>query len=222
MAELVAVGLNEKDEYTLKNWHLFLYITSLYLIMTLINDKFIMTRSVYQLLLSDKIESNRIDDYYEMLKRFSIYTYLALPLLIWLKITFIALLLQTPLMLKNIEISFKESFRIAAFAYIPYIILGLVKLIILFLTPQSNYTNELFSFTPGAITNLLKRENYNEAAYSFLSNVNIYEALWILLIYLGLKRLKKIEGLDALILAAGVWLGLTTLQFGFILYFNKA
>lgn len=222
MAESVAVGLNEKDEYTLKNWHIFLYITLIYLTMTLINDKFIMTRSVYQLLLSDKIESNRIDDYYEMLKRFSVYTYLALPLLIWIKITFIALLLQTPLMLKNIEVSFKESFRIAAFAYIPYIVLGFVKLIILFLTPQSNYTSELFSFTPGAITNLLKRENYNEAAYSFLSNINIYEALWIFLIFLGLKRLKKIEGLDALILAAGVWLGLTTLQFGFILYFNKA
>lgn len=222
MAESVAVGLNEKDEYTLKNLHLFLYITCLYLIMTLINDKFIMTKSVYQLLLSDKIESNRIDDYYEMLKRFSVYTYLALPLLIWIKITFIALLLQTPLMLKNIEVSFKESFRIAAFACIPYIILGVVKLIILLFTPQSNYTNELFSFTQGAITNLLKRENYNEAAYNFLSNINIYEALWIFLIYLGLKRLKKIEGLDALILAAGVWLGLTTLQFGFILYFNKA
>ena len=157
-----------------------------------------------------------------MLKRFSIYSYLAIPLITLIKITFIALLLQTPIMLKNIEVSFKEMFKIAAIANIPFIVLGIARNAILILTTKGNYTNELLSFTPGSVTNLLRRENYNEVAYSFLSNINIYEALWILLIYLGLKRLNKIEKSDAFFIASGVWLGLTALQFGLIFYLNKA
>lgn len=222
MDNTIAINSNVSNDYNLKNWHLFLFITCSYLIITLVTDKFIMTRDVYQILLSDKMESYRIDDYYEMLKRFSIYSYLAIPLITWLKITFIALLLQTPIMLKNIEVSFKEMFKIAAIANIPYIVLGIARIVILFLTPKGNYTNELFSFTPGSITNLLVKENYNGVAYSFLSNINIYEALWILLIYLGLKRLNKIEKSDAFFIASGVWLGLTAIQFGLILYLNKA
>ncbi|MBA4407587.1 hypothetical protein C0389_09955 [bacterium] len=222
MDNSIAINRNVGSEYNLKNWHLFFFITCSYLIITLVTDKFIMTRDVFQILLSDRLESYRIDDYYEMLKRFSIYSYLAIPLITWLKITFIALLIQTPIMLKNIEVSFKEMFKIAAIANIPYIVLGIARIVILFLTPKGNYTNELLSFTPGSITNLLRRENYNEAAYSFLSNINTYEALWILLIYIGLKRLNKIEKADAFFIASGVWLGLTALQFGLILYLNKA
>lgn len=222
MDNSIALNKSADNDYNLKNWHLFFFITCSYLIITLVTDKFIMTREVYQILLSDKMESYRIDDYYEMLKRFSIYSYLAIPLIIWIKITFIALLLQTPIMLKNIEVSFKKMFKIAAIANIPFIVLGISRNAILILTPKGNYTNELFSFTPGSITNFLKKENYGEVAYSFLSNINIYEVLWILLIYLGLKRLKKIEKSDAFFIASGVWLGLTALQFGLILYLNKA
>ncbi len=222
MSESVVVSLNEREEFSLKNWHLFLFITFLYLIITLLNDRFIMTKEVYGLLLSDKIESNRIDDYYEMLKRFSLYTYLALPLLIWIKITFIALLLQTPLMLKSIEVSFKETFRIAAFANLSYILLGFIKLIILFVTPRSNYTNDLINSTPGSITNLISKESYSPVAYNFLSNINIYEILWILIIFYGVANLKKLNKSDSFILAFSIWLGLTLFQFGLVLYFNKA
>lgn len=222
MDNTIVLNRNVSSEYNLKNWHLFLFITCSYLIITLVTDKFIMTRETYQILLSDRLESYRIDDYYEMLKRFSIYSYLAIPLIIWLKITFIALLIQTPIMLKNIEVSFKEMFKISAIANIPYIVLGIARIVILFLTPKGNYTNELLSFTPGSITNLLVKENYNEIAYSFLSNINIYEVLWILLIYLGLKRLNKTEKSDALFIASGVWLGLTAFQVGLIFYLNKA
>ncbi|MEW5842842.1 MAG: YIP1 family protein [Bacteroidota bacterium] len=222
MSESIAVNINEREEFTLKNWHLFVFITGLYLIITLINDKFIMTRDVYSLLLSDKIESNRIDDYYEMLKRFSVYTYLALPLLTWLKITFIALLLQTPLMLKSVEVSFKETFRIAAFANAPYIILGFVKLIILFVTPKTNYTNNLLTSIPGSITNLISMESYSSVAYKFLSSINIYEILWVLIVFYGLAKLKKMNKADSFILAFSIWLGLTLFQVALVLYFNKA
>jgi hypothetical protein len=222
MDNSIAINKNVSSEYDLKNWHLFFFITLFYLIITLINDKFIMTREVYGLLLSDKIESNRIDDYYEMLKRFSMYTYLVLPLITWLKITFIALLLQTPLMLKSIEVSFKETFRIAALANIPYILLGFVKLVILFLTPKSDYTSALLNSTPGSITNLISRGSYSPVAYSFLNNINIYEVLWILIVFYGLTKLKRMDRTDSFIIAFSIWLGLTLFQFCLVLYFNKA
>ena len=222
MPDSIAISMNEKEEFSLKNWHLFLFITILYLISALINDKFVMTREVYSLLLSDKIESNRIDDYYEMLKRFSVYTYLALPVITWFKITFIALLLQTPLMLKGIEVNFKETFRIAAFANIPYILLGFVKLIILFFTQKADYTSNLLTFIPGSITNFISKESYSPVAYNFLGNINIYEVLWIFIVFYGLAKLKKMNKTDSFILAFGIWLGLTLFQVALVLYFNRA
>lgn len=222
MSETIVVRSSDKEEFSIKNWHIFFFITLLYLVITLINDRFIMTREIYGLMLADQIESNRIDDYYEMLKRFSVYTYLALPIIIWLKITFIALLLQTPMMLKGIEVSFKETFRISVLANISYILLGLVKLVILFLTPTSDYTSALLNAIPGSITNFISRESYSPIAYSFLSSINIYEVLWIAIVFYGLAKLKKMDRTDSFILAFGIWLGLTLFQFSLVLYFNKA
>lgn len=147
---------------------------------------------------------------------------MAIPLITWLKITFIALLLQTPLMLKSIEVSFKETFKIAAFANIPYILLGFIKVVLLIAIPKSNYTNNLLTFTPGSITNLISKESYSPSAYSFLSNINIYEIFWILIVFYGVAKLKKLSKSDSFILAFSIWLGLTLFQFGLVLYFNKA
>ena len=79
MTEFAGSVIYEHKKYELKNWQLYFFITLFYLIITLINDKFVLTKGVISLLLADKIESNRIDDYYEMLKRFSVYTYIAVP-----------------------------------------------------------------------------------------------------------------------------------------------
>ncbi len=222
MNNSAALEVEQEKEFTLKNWHLFVFVTCIYLIIVLVNDKFIMTREAYQLLLTDKMEIYRIDDYYEMLKRFSIYTYSALPVITWLKIIFIALLLQTPLMLKNVEVSFKECFRIAAFANIPYLLLGFVKILILLFTDQSKYTNDLITYVPGSITNLISKEAYSPAAFSFLSSINIYEVFWVLIVFLGIAKLKKINKLDSFIIAFSIWLGLTLFQIGLVIYFNKA
>ncbi len=125
-------------------------------------------------------------------------------------------------MLKSIEVSFKETFKIAAFANIPYILLGFIKVVLLIAIPKSNYTNNLLTFTPGSITNLISKESYSPSAYSFLSNINIYEIFWILIVFYGVAKLKKLSKSDSFILAFSIWLGLTLFQFGLVLYFNKA
>jgi len=221
MSEATLAGFQTKEEYTVKNWHLFLFVLLSNLIITLINDRFIMTKDVYYLLLSDKIESNRVDDYFELTKRFSLYSYLALPIIIWLKITFVALVLQTPLMLKGIEVSFKETFKISAFANIPYVLLAVIKTSILLFTPRSNYTNDLLNMIPGSLTNFISKESYSNLAYSFLNNINLYEILWVLIVFYGIGNLKKISKADSFILVVSVWFGLTILQLGLVFYFNK-
>jgi hypothetical protein len=222
MSETIVENSIEKEEFKIKNWQLFLFVTLVSLILTLLNDKFIMTKNVYNIMLSDKMESNRIDDYYEMIKRFSIYTYLAIPLILWLKITFIALLLQTPLMLKGIEVTFKETFRVSVFANLSLILMSAIRYFILFFTPRINYTNDLLTAIPGAVTNYISKESYSPVAYSFLSNFNIYEILWILIVFYGIAKLNKISRQDSFILAFSIWLGLTIFQISLVFYFNKA
>jgi len=222
MNNTIAYDIENNSDVILKNWQLYLFITFLYLIITLINDKYIMTHEVYQIILSEKMESYRIDDFYEIVKRFSLYTYLALPFLIWIKITFIALLIQMPLLLKNVEVSFKEVFKIAAYANIPYIFLGVVRIVILLLTPKVEYTNDLLTLIPGALANFFSKDRYSFIAYKLFENINIYEASWIFIVYTGINKLKKIDKYDAFILTFSIWLGLTVLQLMILFYFTNA
>ncbi|MDH7603796.1 MAG: hypothetical protein QHH13_02750 [Melioribacter sp.] len=125
-------------------------------------------------------------------------------------------------MLKNVEVGFKEVFKIAAYANVPYIILGIVRIVILLLTPKVEYTNDLLTLIPGALTNFFSKDRYSLVAYKFLENINIYEASWIFIVYMGINKLKKIDKYDAFILTFSIWIGLTILQLMILFYFTNA
>lgn len=212
---------SKSKEYSVKNWQLFLLVVGITTVLTLINDKFIMTHETFRILLADKMELNKIDDNYALLNRLKLYAYIAMPALLWLKIAVVALLLQTFLVLKNVEVGFKTTFKVALMGTISYVLMSCVKTLILIFTPLEKYTAELISSIPGSLTDIISVKNYSSTAVNFLSGINIYEGLWIMLLTISLRKLTAVTKSDSFLIVFSLWLGLTVLQNIMVYYLNN-
>lgn len=209
------------EDVVLKTWHLFLILNIVSLVIIYVNNNFIFTREVFHQLYSKQMEAYRIDEYFDVVNNFSLWGYLIIPLVLLLKITLFTLLLQLPLTLKFIELKFKVVFRIVTIANIPLIISELAKTFWLVFTPYNEFTNEFLSLVPLSITNLIDITQYSTAITGFLNSINLFEFVWIFLVFIGLYRSGKVEKYDAFLISFSVWFGTILFQLELMLYLNS-
>lgn len=205
----------------LKTWHLFVLLLIGVWINTWVIQNQIMTREVYHNLLSERLEVHRIDDYFNMMRKLSVWNYVWIPLFLWLRLTFVTLFMQFPLVFKFIDIPFKQIFRMVALAFIPLFFAGFIKTIWLLRQPANQITEEILAFVPFAITNFLEASLYPKAAFGFLSNFNIFEILWCIIIAKGLSSTGKLRKIDAALLVFIVWTLMVLFQWALMLYLAK-
>ena len=205
----------------LKTWQLFIVLTVINIMVLFILNKFILMREVYYSLLSSRVEISRIDDYFNMINKFRIWGYLIAPVILWLKIMVVALLIQLPLMIKFIEIPFKQLFRIVAWANISMVILAFIQIIYLWNIQASQFRQNTLSFIPLSLMNLFNSLHFTAAAKGFINSINVFEFIWLFIIYKGLSNTGKLEKIDSAILASGVWVGIAIFDFALLTYLNK-
>ncbi|MFO7890535.1 MAG: hypothetical protein R6V04_09380 [bacterium] len=207
--------------YSLKTWHLFILICIAFGINTWLTQNFVMTREVYHNLLSERMEAYRIDDYLHFIKKISIWTYIILPAVIWIQITFVTLLIQFPLVLKFIEVPFKRIFKIVTYAHIPIVIQNITKTIWLIQLKLYQITKEKLSFVPLAISNLIDTSLYSQNVVGLLSNFNVFQILWCIIIARGLASTGKVKKIDAALLVLIIWIVLLVFQWALLMYLTK-
>lgn len=210
-----------KKPYYLKTWHLFIFICIVFCINTWLTQNFVMTREVYHNLLSKRMETYRIDDYFNFIRKISIWNYILLPAVIWIQITFVALLIQFPLVLKFIDIPFKRIFRIVAFAQIPLIFSRIIKTIWLMQFKPYQITEENLAFVPLAITNLIDTSLYSQSITGFLSHFNVFQILWGFILVKGLVSTDKLKKIDAALLVLIIWIVIMVFQWVLVMYLIK-
>ncbi|KAA3656183.1 MAG: hypothetical protein DWQ10_15980, partial [Calditrichaeota bacterium] len=104
MTMSIAHKLPTEHKIIPKSWQLFFIIVGSNLAIGWVWNEFILTREVYYNLFADQLETNRIDAYFDLTRKLTLWGYLFQPAILWLQIVFFTLLLQTPMMLMNIEI----------------------------------------------------------------------------------------------------------------------
>ena len=218
MNSSIAISSNEKKERLFETWQLYLLITVITVIISFAFQKFIMTRDVYYALYGKQMEDYRIDEYFNMAKRIQLWGYLVTPLFIWLRIAFVAFLIQLPLMIKYIEIPFKEIFSITAFAFLILLSADVIRFFYLYFQQTNSITAASLTYMPLALTNLLNKNNYSDMAFGFLSKINLFEFTWGYIVYRGLYKTGKIEKIDAMLITMGVWAGILILTFALGLF----
>jgi hypothetical protein len=204
-----------------KTWHLFLFLLFGISINIWISQNYILTREVYHNLLSEQLEISRIDDYFNLIQRFSIWTYILSPIMFLLRLIFVSLLIQFPLVMKFIDIPLKQIFRIVTFAFIPLFLMSVIKTIWLLLLPTHQITQETLTFTPLTFTNFLNASNYAKTVYGLLSNLNIFEVVWCFIVAKGLSRTGKIKKSDAYVLVLVIWTLILVFLWALLMYLTK-
>lgn len=208
---------------TLKTWQIFIIFLVVNIILSWLFQEYVMTREVYHSLLSDRLEAYRIDKQFELMNRFQVWGYLLSPIILWLKFTLVALLLQLPLMLKFIEIPFKQIFRVVMIASIAGMMMSATHFSQLLSLPVEEINKSVLKVMPCSLSGLVEISQYPESVITVLSTFNIFESCWIVLLFWGLVSISndKLKKVDVAILVVGIWTFMLLLQYSLVSYFDK-
>lgn len=205
----------------IKTRHYFLLVLAGVLLNIWLFQNRVLTREVYHALLSDRMESYRIDDYFNSAHQFSGIQYLAAPIILILKTAVLALILQFPLTLKWINISFLRIFRAVILAEIPLLASSLIRTLWLMNRPIGEIHSKAFMIAPLSLAGFINPESYPVYSLSLLNHFNIFEAVWFFIITKNLSDKEKLNRLDAFLMVLVVWTFLILFEYVLVLYLSK-
>lgn len=208
----------EDNKQVLKGWHLYIIITLVSVLSAVVFDKFILSRQLYAELYAKNMEEFKIDIYYNFMRKLNFLTIIFIPLFLWIKLVSCTLLFKLPLMVKGIIIPFKDIYRVMLIATFSLLLSNLINITWIYFTPISKMTQETFLLAPLSITYFLDPARYSTEAFALLNKINIFEILWIYLVYLGFCKTKKLDKTDAFILALSYWIFIEILNFALGFY----
>ena len=193
------------DEILLPNWQIFLFLAIINVLISFWAHRFIFTRDLYHSLLSDQMELSRIDNFVDILARYSYLSMLVIPAVLFIKYLINTLLLQLPLLLNYIEIRFTKLFRIVMLSSVVLILGQVVHNARIYFSLPKNITREMLIIKPFSLAMLVKADAYPIASLYVLNQCNLFECLWICFIFFGLLRTNTVKKTDALMLTILVW-----------------
>jgi hypothetical protein len=213
--------LERKNENVLKNWHLFVIVTLIYIILSIMLSKLILSRDLYANIFGADLDDNKIDIYYNIFQKINFISVFLLPIILLIKYTLSTLLLKLPLLLKDIVIPFKEVYRIMLIASFCLILSNVANFIWITSSHTYELTKETIFLIPFSLTSLINTSSYSVSMLKFLNKINIFEILWIVVVFWGLYKTKKLKKIDAFIITFCFWTGIEIMFFAINFYMES-
>jgi len=205
----------------IKTWHGFVLLLICEWALLWFYKREILTLDVYHHLYGDRLEPQRIDDLFEMIERLSVWGYAVLPIIAWLRIAFVTLLLQMPLVFRFIDIPFRDVFRIVLKSSFLLLLLECVKILYLSRLSVNALSQAELAYIPLSLTNWLNTAHFSASAISFLNHFNLFEIGWLVGMYWGLAKTGKMKKLDAGVIVLVLWTALIVLHWSILTYLEK-
>lgn len=181
----------------------------------------IMTQDAYYALYGDRLDAQRIEDMFDLLKQFRLWGFGMIPLFVWFRVAFIALLLQMPLVFRFIDIPFRDLFRLVTVASFLFVAFELLRLLYLLSIPSTMMTLQDLSWMPLSLAGLPALDPEARGALAFLSHFNVFEIGFLLLLYVGLVKTRKLKKLDAGLVVFLMWMMIIIMHWILTLYFAR-
>lgn len=208
-------------ERRLRTWHIFLAVAAGQVIVTWFLNEQVLTREVYHNLLNSQVDATRVDEYFDLTRRFNLWGYFLTPLLLLARIGFVALLVQLVLLLGVIEVPFKHVFRASLIAFTAVLYLSAIRAGWLALQDPADITQRLLSLTPLALSNFMDGSAYATPLHGLANMVSLFDLAWCVLFAEALWHSAPIRKGVALATVAGVWLVSTLFKWGLLTYLAK-
>lgn len=174
------------DLSKIKSLYLFIIFALAYLIVSLLTNTFILTDEFYASLWSDQFSSERISEMLETSGKMEIIIYILTPIAFYLKLLVIAGSIQAGLYLSDIEIPFRNVFKIVLIAEIVPFLNAAIQFIY-FLYTGASTAEQINSFAPLSLISLIPAESAPSYLAYPLQLINVFELVYWVLLAIGLK-----------------------------------
>jgi len=207
--------------FRLQGWHLFVLLVLCEGLLTWFYQTQVLTRDLYHSLLKEQLEAQRIDALFDLLKRISVWGYVTIPLFIGFRILFVAFLLQLPLVLRFIDIPFRQLFRIVAMASVLMLVFEAGRMFHLSGIAAEQMSKADLNWIPLSLMSLLHISSSSAAVQGFFSHFNLFELGFLMLIYRGLIQTGKLKKMDAGLVVLVMWTVIILFQWGLMMYTER-
>jgi hypothetical protein len=211
----------ELNEEIFPNWQIFTYLAIINILIAILAKEFIFTREFYYSIFSDQMELTRIDKYVDIVRRFSFWSLLLIPVFLFIRYATVAFIIQIPLLIRYIEISYKYLFRWVMYASVILTMGQIVHFLNIYITSKEYLSKTLFKIQLFSLAMMINPDEYTSNALVILNQFNLFDLIWGLILYIGLLKSGKIKKMDAFLVILGVWTFLLAAQWTFLFFIEK-
>jgi hypothetical protein len=172
--------------YSFRFWGVFMVLSLLYVVLYYITNTYVYTGDFYETLLRGTIDEARISKTIEMRQHFLWISYIAQPLLLLMRCTVFSGAIYTGAMLSGPVIEYRNCLRIVMLAEMVTFLSTLIK-ITCFLVLPSLSPKSFQYFFPLSITQLLNLDAVPKYFIYPLSQLNLFEVVYWILLAMGVK-----------------------------------
>ena len=178
--------------YETKKLEFFLFISLLYVLLSVLLNEFIIKDELYYQTLGEQLARERIEEFLEFKHKWDWIAYLIIPVILFFKFLFVALCLETGSIFQGYKSSFKQMFHIAMFSELVFLFAQMLKTIVIALTKLENL-NELQYIASFSLLSIMNNKNIDPWFIYPLHTINIFEIIYWLFLAFILKTLLQKE-----------------------------
>lgn len=172
-------------------WQYYLFINCINVLLAVVIPFLFLPDELYYLTFGEKIATERITMIIKLSRNLKWLGYMALPLIVLIRIGFTTICLYTGLFIANLNARFRDLFKVALLADFVFLLAGLVKLVILIFFKEVSTLDDL-QFQPLSLMELFNRESIDQLFFYPLSLISVFEALyWLVLAWLLTEVVEK-------------------------------
>lgn len=173
----------------------FFYLVLAIFVFGFISEKLLSLDILLMNSLAEQFTQKQINDYFILKNKWEWLSYIAIPILLFVKVTLIAAVLDLGCYISEKNIKYKKLFSIVVKAEFIFLSVIVFKTIWFYFFQTNHTLEDLQYFYPFSLLNIVRFEGLELWFIYPLQVVNLFElAYWIFLAYLLDKELKTLKG----------------------------
>jgi hypothetical protein len=180
------LDLFKESQYLKGSGLIFILLSLLYVVISIIINEFIISVELYYNTYSDQLNIDRINTLIRLKEKWEWPGYVFIPLILVVKLLLITLSIEIGAIILDYKIRFNEIFRVVLIAEMVMIISQVIRTISLFFMDFKTL-DDIHNFYPLSILNLLNAEDYDAWLIYPLKLANVFTAVYFIVMAYGLS-----------------------------------
>lgn len=185
--------------YDFKPVYLLAVFSFIYLTIAYLNNEYLFNKDLFYNSLGAKLSADRIDAIFTNQVKFQWVGYLAVPVIVFLKVVLVAACIYTGIILGNREASFNDVLKIVLLAEIVMVLSAFFKVTCLLYKGVDSF-DDIRSFSPLSLLQLINVRSIPSYAVYPIQTLNLFELGYWIVLALGLRHFLQLPFAKSLVM----------------------